>query len=76
MPASIAGRKVILAASGAGMIDYGRNQFTFHVLEGLNARAQLLGIQIVTQSIADPPHDIGALEEVLGDNDVVGFFCF
>ena len=40
IPASIADRKVILAASSVAMIDYVRNQFTFYVLEGLNARAQ------------------------------------
>ncbi|RWK41403.1 MAG: LacI family DNA-binding transcriptional regulator, partial [Mesorhizobium sp.] len=35
---SIAGRKVVLAASNAARIDYGRNQFTFYVLDGLNER--------------------------------------
>jgi DNA-binding LacI/PurR family transcriptional regulator len=73
VPASIAGRKVILAASGVAMIDYVRNQFTFHVLEGLKARAQILGVEIVTQPIADPPHDISALEEALADDEVAGF---
>jgi DNA-binding LacI/PurR family transcriptional regulator len=73
VPASIAGRKVILAASGVAMIDYVRNQFTFHVLEGLKARAQILGVEIVTRPIADPPHDIRALEEALADDDVAGF---
>ncbi len=73
VPASIAGRKVILAASGVAMIDYVRNQFTFHVLEGLKARAQILGVEIVTQPVADPTHDISALEEALADEEVAGF---
>src|SRR5688572_25247637 len=48
IPASIADRKVILAASSVAMVDYIRNQFTFYVLEGLNARAQALGVEILT----------------------------
>src|SRR5690606_4724419 len=44
MPSSIAGRKVILAASSAAMIDYRRNQFTAYVLEGVQQGALALGV--------------------------------
>ncbi len=54
IPASIADRKVILAASSVAMVDYIRNQFTFYVLEGLNARAQALGVEILTPADLQP----------------------
>lgn len=73
VPTSIAGRKVILAASSVAMIDYVRNQFTAHVLDGINARARTLGVEIVTQPIADPGQDIAKLEEALQDEEVAGF---
>lgn len=73
VPTSIAGRKIVLAASSVAMVDYVRNQFTFHVLEGLNARAQTLGVEIITLPIADPRHDIGSLEAALNDDDIAGF---
>lgn len=73
VPTSIAGRKIVLAASSVAMVDYVRNQFTYHVLEGLNARAEALGVEIVTRPIADPRHDIGSLEAALADDDIAGF---
>ena len=54
IPASIADRKVILAASSVAMIDYVRNQFTFYVLEGLNERAQALGVEIADAADLEP----------------------
>lgn len=73
VPASIAGRKVILAASSVAMVDYVRNQFTLHVLEGITARAQILGVEIITQPIANPAQDISALEQALANDEVAGF---
>ncbi|MGO7778341.1 LacI family transcriptional regulator, partial [Rhizobium johnstonii] len=52
LPESVAGKKVMLVASGAEMIDYVRNQFTLYVLEGLNARAAALGIELAMRPIA------------------------
>jgi DNA-binding LacI/PurR family transcriptional regulator len=72
VPASIAGRKVILAASSVAMVDYVRNQFTFYVLEGLNARAQALGVEILTRPIANQAEEIGVLEEARDDAEVAG----
>jgi DNA-binding LacI/PurR family transcriptional regulator len=72
VPVSIADRKVILAASSVAMIDYVRNQFTFHVLEGLNERARALGVEILTRPIASPAEEIGVLEEARDNDEVVG----
>ena len=72
VPASIAGRKVILAASSAAMVDYVRNQFTFHVLEGLKERAETLGVEIATRAIATADEERALLDEARGDGAVVG----
>jgi DNA-binding LacI/PurR family transcriptional regulator len=69
---SIAGRKVVLAASNAARIDYGRNQFTFYVLDGLNERAKTLGVELVSRSIADAGEQIALLDEARQDKSVVG----
>ena len=72
IPTSIAGRKVILAASSAAMVDYVRNQFTFYVLEGLTERARTLGVEIVTRAVASADEEIGLLEEAHADPGVAG----
>ncbi|UCI07128.1 LacI family DNA-binding transcriptional regulator [Mesorhizobium sp. B1-1-8] len=72
LPASIADRKVILAASSVAMVDYVRNQFTFYVLEGLNARAQSLGVEILTRPIASGAEEIRVLEEARDNDEVAG----
>lgn len=72
MPSPIAGRKVILAASSAAMVDYFRNQFTTYVLEGVQQRALALGVDIVTRPIADRQDELKALEEARGDEQVAG----
>jgi DNA-binding LacI/PurR family transcriptional regulator len=72
VPTSIAGRKVILAASSAAMVDYVRNQFTFHVLDGLKERAAALGVELISRSIAGPDDQIALLEEAATDTAVVG----
>jgi DNA-binding LacI/PurR family transcriptional regulator len=72
MPSSIAGSKVILAASSAAMIDYARNQFTTYVLEGVQQRALALGIEIVTRPIADAAGERRVLEEAMADEQVAG----
>ena len=62
IPTSIAGRKVLLAASGAAMVDYVRNQFTFYVLDGLRERAATLGVELVSRSIGDAGEQIDAAQ--------------
>src|SRR5690606_12126204 len=66
------GTKVILAASGAAMIDYVRNQFTLYVLEGIRERAQALGIEILTRPIGDQFEERLVLEEARENRDVTG----
>jgi DNA-binding LacI/PurR family transcriptional regulator len=71
-PSSIAGRRVIVAASSAAMIDYVRNQFTLHVLDGVRQHASVLGIEIVTRPISSREDEMGVLEEALADDAVAG----
>jgi len=72
IPASIADRKVILAASSVAMIDHSRNQFTFHVLDGLKERAQALGVELVTRPVATPDDEVALLREASEDASVAG----
>ncbi|MDG4884463.1 LacI family DNA-binding transcriptional regulator [Mesorhizobium sp. WSM4884] len=70
--ASVAGRKVILAASSVAMVDSARSQFTYHVLDGLNERARLLGVELVTRPVATPEDEIALLRESEHDDSVAG----
>ena len=54
------------------MVDYVRNQFTFHVLDGLKERAAALGVELVSRSIAGSDDQIALLEEAATDPAVVG----
>jgi len=67
IPRAVAGQKVILAASSAAMIDYVRNQFTLHVLEGLNARAAALGIELAMRPVADKADEARVVAEMRDD---------
>lgn len=72
VPASVADRKVILAASSVAMIDHSRNQFTFHVLDGLSERASALGVELVTRPVATPYDETALLREAGDDPAVAG----
>jgi DNA-binding LacI/PurR family transcriptional regulator len=72
VPASVSGKKVMLVASSAAMIDYGRNQFTLHVLEGLNARAAALGIELVMRPVADTGDELRVVAEMRDDPNFGG----
>ena len=72
IPPNVAGRKVVLAASGVAMVDYHRNQFTYHVLDGLNERASALGVEIVTRPVATPNDELALLEDAETDESVAG----
>lgn len=72
LPSAVAGRKAIVAASSAAMIDFTRNQFTLHVLEGISERATVLGMEIATRSIADAAQEREVLKEALADVEVAG----
>ncbi len=70
--APVTGNRVILAASSVAMIDHARNQFTLHVLEGLNERANALGIELVTRPVADAEDELALLGEAEEDPSVIG----
>ena len=72
IPASVAGRKVILAASSVAMVDSARSQFTYHVLDGLNERARMLSVELVTRPVATPQDEIALLRESERDDSVAG----
>jgi DNA-binding LacI/PurR family transcriptional regulator len=71
-PTNLPANRVILAASGAAMVDYSRHQFTWHVLDGLRARAEELGFEIVTRPIAGEGAHGGVIEEFRDDPQVGG----
>lgn len=66
------GDTIIVAASGAAMLDYSRNQFTAHVLEGLRERADALGYQVSTRPVADVSSEREIVAEALADDRVAG----
>lgn len=72
IPASAAGRKVVLAASSVAMVDHSRNQFTFHVLDGLTERARMLGVELVTRPVASAADEVALLAEAEADAGVAG----
>lgn len=72
IPTSVVGRRVILAASSAAMIDNSRAQFTFHVLDGLNERARTLGVELATRPVAGPDDELAVLREAEADASVAG----
>jgi DNA-binding LacI/PurR family transcriptional regulator len=72
LPSPVAGRRAIVAASSAAMVDYTRSQFTLHVLEGIAERATALGMEIETRSIADADQGRALLDEARAAEDVAG----
>lgn len=71
-PASIAGAKVIVAASAVAMLDHQRQQFTTYVLEGIRERAETLGAEIITRPIANLNDEKNLLEQAMQDADIAG----
>ncbi len=51
---AVAGRRAVLVASQAAMVDYARSQFTLHVLQGMRDRAASLGMVLDTRATAGP----------------------
>jgi DNA-binding LacI/PurR family transcriptional regulator len=72
IPTSVVGRKVIVAASSAAMIDNSRAQFTFHVLDGLYERARVLGVELATRPVASSDDEAALLREAEADDAVAG----
>lgn len=72
IPTSVVGRRVIVAASSAAMIDNARSQFTSHVLDGLAERARVLGVELVTRPVASQEDELSLLREAASDPTVAG----
>ncbi len=70
VPIEIGGSKVVLATSREAMVDYSRSQFTWYVLEGLKKRAEMMGIEIIIEPIADT--GIARIVELERDASVSG----
>lgn len=71
-PPSLAGRKVLVLASAAAIVDAARSQFTHGVMEGLTARATALQIALVTRAVASPQDEAAVLAEAAADSTVAG----
>jgi DNA-binding LacI/PurR family transcriptional regulator len=72
MPSRVAGATVVVAASRAAIVDYHRNQFTLHVLDGLRQRATALELDLVTRPIGDQAELQSMFEDAAADPGVVG----
>ncbi len=72
MPSRVAGSRVMVAASRAAIVDYQRNQFTLHVLDGLRQRAAALEIDLITRSVGDRAEEVRLFEDALADPGVIG----
>lgn len=72
IPTLRTGDTIVVAASGAAMLDYSRNQFTTHVLEGLRERAEALGYRVETRPVADVSAERKLVGEALADARVAG----
>lgn len=68
----LAGRRVIVAASAAAMVDYGRTQFSWLVLEGLRAGANAESAEIVPLALPNGAKAKDALEQALADREAAG----
>lgn len=68
MPSAVAGRKAILVASQAAMVDYARSQFTLHVLDGMRDRAAALGMTLETRTATEP-----LAANLAADEDAAGY---
>ncbi|MBK5016255.1 MULTISPECIES: LacI family DNA-binding transcriptional regulator [Pantoea] len=66
----LGGAGIVLAISQVAMLDYHRYQFSWYVLQGLKARATLLGVDLITHPLND--NDNGALQALLEEPDVGG----
>ena len=72
LPSSQAGRRVLLVASGAAMLDFARSQFTLHVLDGIRERCAVLGMQVETRQADGLTDEVAALTEAETDPGVAG----
>ncbi len=72
LPPALAGRRVMVLASAAAMVDLSKSLFTFGVMQGLTARAGHLKLDLVTRAVADTDEERAALAEAAADPEVAG----
>lgn len=72
LPSPLTGRRVMVLASAAAMVDLSRSLFTFGVMQGLTARAGHLKLDLVTRAVSDPAEERAALAEAAVDPAVAG----
>jgi DNA-binding LacI/PurR family transcriptional regulator len=72
VPNRLQGARIAILASAAAMTDYGRTQFTWHVLEGLKAAALAHEIEFSLVSLPDADGDRDASLTCLDDDQTSG----
>ncbi|WP_134495615.1 LacI family DNA-binding transcriptional regulator [Microvirga pakistanensis] len=72
LPNMVQGARIAVFASKAAMTDYGRTQFTWHVLEGLKAAAASREIEVSLVPLPDPDESQSPLTDVLDNSGILG----
>ncbi|MET0742262.1 MAG: LacI family DNA-binding transcriptional regulator [Microvirga sp.] len=72
VPGRLQGARIAILASTAAMTDYGRSQFTWHVLEGLKAAALSHAIEFSLVALPDTDADPDAPLAGLDDDETSG----
>lgn len=69
----LAGGRILVAASRAAMTDYSRTQFTWHVLEGLRARAaeRGLSVELLPLSESGAPDELAAAPALMAASGIL-----
>ncbi|WP_353980287.1 LacI family DNA-binding transcriptional regulator [Salinicola endophyticus] len=71
-PSTLAGQRIVVLASARSVVDYQRNQFTTHVLYGIQAQARLLDLTLEMQSAPDRDSELALLEAAAASPEVAG----
>jgi DNA-binding LacI/PurR family transcriptional regulator len=72
VPGRLQGARIAILASTAAMTDYGRSQFTWHVLEGLKAAAMAHAIEFSLVALPDADAERDVLLSSLDDDETSG----
>lgn len=67
MSSSVAGQRAVLIASRDAMVDLARGQFTLHLIEGMRARATVLGMELDIRTATGP------IDKSFDAGDAAGF---
>lgn len=72
VPSTLAGRKMMVVASAAAMIDYSRSQFTLNVMQGIEERAAFQRATLITRAVDSPDEGQRALADARADDAIAG----